>query len=165
VSYNIDKPFPVTEDILTHFVAFLYKESLKVGTMKSYLAATRYTQIKLGLGNPHMEDMAKLEYVIRGVKRLMSGSRWSRLPITLLLLVQLRCSWQANWSRRDGLMLWAAATTCFFGFLRAGEVVVPSDSAFDPSIHLSCRDISVDSHSTPTYVAVNIKASKTDPFR
>ena len=62
-------------------------------------------------------------------------------------------------------MLWAAATMCFFGFLRVGEVVVPSDSAFDPSVHLLVADVSVDSHSEPTYIAVNIKASKTDPFR
>jgi len=165
VSYNIDKPFPITEDVLTHFVVFLYKEGLKAGTMKSYLAATRYVQIKLGLSNLHMEDMAKLEYVIQGVKRLTSGPRRIRLPIALPLLVQLQHSWQANWSGRDRLMLWAATTTCFFGFLRAGEVVVPSDSVFDHNIHLSYRDISVDSHSAPTYIAVNIKASKTDPFR
>ena len=62
-------------------------------------------------------------------------------------------------------MLWAAATMCFFGFLRVGEVVVPSDSAYDPSIHLSIADVSVDSRSSPSYVAVNIKSSKTDPFR
>ena len=64
VLYNVDKPFPLTEDILTHFVAFIYKEGLKAGTMKSYLAATRHTQITLGLGNPHMENMGRLEYVI-----------------------------------------------------------------------------------------------------
>jgi len=132
--------------------------------MKSYLAATRYAQIKLGLGNPHMEDMAKLECMIWGVKRLMSGPRQTRLPIILPLLVQLWHSWQVNRSRRDGLMLWAAAT-CVFGFLTAGEVIVPSDSAFDPSIHLSYRDISVDAHSAPTYVGVNIDTSKTDLFR
>lgn len=45
-------------------MAFLYKEGLKVGTVKSYLAAIRYTQIALGLGNLHMEGMGKLEYVI-----------------------------------------------------------------------------------------------------
>ena len=165
MSYNIDKPFPLTEDVLTHFVAFLYKEGLKAGTMKSYLSAVRYAQIALGLGNPHMEDMARLEYVIREVKRLKSGPSRTRLPITLPLLTQLRRSWVANRLRRDALMLWAAAAMCFFGFLRAGEVVVPSDSAFDPNVYLSYTDISVDSHSFPTYVAVNIKASKTDPFR
>ena len=165
VLYNINKPFPVSEFVLTHFVAFLYKEGLKVGTVKSYLAAIRYTQIALGLGNPHMEDMSKLEYVIRGVKRLTGSPTRTRLPITLPLLAQLRGSWHANQSKRDASMLWAAAAMCFFGFLRVGEVVVPSDSAFDPSVHLSAADISVDSRSSPTYVAVNIKASKTDPFR
>ena len=163
--YNIAKPFPLTEDVLTHFVAFLYKEGLKAGTVKSYLAATRYAQVALGLGNPHMEDMARLEYVVRGVKRLASAPTRTRLPITLTLLAQLRCSWLTSRSGRDASMLWAAATMCFFGFLRAGEVVVPSDSAFDPSIHLTVKDISVDSHSSPSYIAVNIKASKTDPFR
>ena len=162
--YNIAKPFPVTEDVLTHFVAFLYKDRLKAGTVKSYLAAIRYAQITLGLGNPHMEDMARLEYVVQGVKRLASGPTRTRLPITLPLLAQLRRSWLASRSGGDALMLWAAASMCFFSFLRVGEVVVPSDSAFDPSIHLTAKDVSVDSHSA-SYIAVNIKASKTDPFR
>ena len=129
----------MTENILTHFVAFLYREGLKAGTVKSYLAATRYTQIALGLGNPHMENMSKLEYVIRGVKRLTRGPTRARLPITLPLLAKLRGAWYAGQSRRDAMMLWAAATMCFFGFLRVGEVVVPSDSAFDPTVHLSVQ--------------------------
>ena len=62
-------------------------------------------------------------------------------------------------------MLRAAAALCFFGFLRAGEVVAPSDSGFDPSWHLGVADVSVDDHAHPMYVAVRIKASKTDPFR
>ena len=34
-------------------------------------------------------------------------------------------------------MLWAAACMCFLGFLRMGEVVVPSTAAYDPDVHLS----------------------------
>ena len=165
VLYNIAKPFPATEDVLTHLVAFLYKEGLKAGMVKSYLAATRYTQIALGLGNLHMEDMVRLEYVVQRVKRLASSSTCTRLLITLTLLAQLRCSWLTSRSGRDASMLWAAATMCFFSFLRAGEVVVPSDSAFNPSIHLTVKDIRVDSHFSPSYITVNIKASKTNPFR
>ena len=165
VLYNIAKPFLVTEDVLTHLVAFLYKEGLKVGTVKSYLAPTRYTQIALGLGNLHMEDMVRLEYVVQGVKRLASNLTCTRFPITLTLLAQLQCSWLTSRSGRDASMLWAAATMCFFSFLRAGKVVVPSDSAFNPSIHLTVKDISVDSHSSPSYITVKIKASKSNPFR
>ena len=54
---------------------------------------------------------------------------------------------------------------CFFGFLRAGEVVTPADSSFDPSIHLTAADVSVNCHSSPSYLAARIKASKTELLR
>jgi hypothetical protein len=65
----------------------------------------------------------------------------------------------------DGAMLWAVPCTCFFGFLRCGEIVVPSDSSFNASCHLASGDVRVDNTSDPQYIQVNIKASKTDPFR
>ena len=62
-------------------------------------------------------------------------------------------------------MLWAACTLCFFGFLRAGEITVSNDGAYDPSVHLSVGDIAVDDARTPRVLRVAIKQSKTDPFR
>ena len=62
----------------------------------------------------------------------------------------------------NGKMLWAAACMCFFGFLRSGEVVVPSASSFDPAIHLSDGDVLVDRRDQ---LEVHIKASKTDVVR
>ena len=62
-------------------------------------------------------------------------------------------------------MLWAASCLCFFGFLRAGEIVVPSDNTYDPSAHLSVGDVRIDNTSEPQYIEVILKASKTDPFR
>ena len=93
------------------------------------------------------------------------GSHCTRLPITVHWLAKMNYSWSANRPKRDALMLWVAATMCFFGFLRMGKVIVPSDSAFDNSVHLSVSDVIVDGHTSHTYVVVNIKASKTDSFR
>ena len=62
-------------------------------------------------------------------------------------------------------MLWAAATLCFFGFLRSGEVTVPSDSEFDGTAYLTFRDVAIDRLQAPSMLRVRIKASKTDPFR
>ena len=35
VLYNVTQPFPASEDVLTHFVAYLYMEGFKAGTIKS----------------------------------------------------------------------------------------------------------------------------------
>ena len=46
-----------------------------------------------------------------------------------------------------------------------GEVVVPSDTSFDPTVHLSSEDVRVNDRSHPQWLEVWIKASKRDPFR
>jgi hypothetical protein len=62
-------------------------------------------------------------------------------------------------------MLWAACCMLFFGFLRAGDVTVPSMCQYDSGCHLSVGDVKLDSLVEPSLVSVNIKASKADPFR
>ena len=62
-------------------------------------------------------------------------------------------------------MLWAAAYTGFFGFLRAGEFTVPSLQGYDPEVHLNLGDLAIDSHTAPSLIRIRIKQSKTDPFR
>lgn len=59
----------------------------------------------------------------------------------------------------------AASCLCFFGFLQSGEAVVPKMEEYEPDIHLCQGDICVGSHSNPTLLQIQIKASKTDPFR
>lgn len=59
-------------------------------------------------------------------------------------------------------MLWAAATLCFFGFFRSGELTVPSYTAFDPSRHLAWGDIATDNTLCPTVLKVHLKRSKCD---
>ena len=53
----------------------------------------------------------------------------------------------------------------FFGFLRTGEIVVPSDTEYDKNVHLSVEDVLVDNVMSPEWLEIRIKASKTDPFR
>ena len=140
-------------------------EGLAPGTMKSYLAAVRYEQIRRGLGDPEIYKMPRVEYVIKGAKRAKPGVVRRRLPITPAILEKLREIWNRSPSARDAKMLWAACCLCFFGFLRSGEVVAPAAAQFDPRSHLCFEDVQVDSRESPPLVQVRIKASKTDPFR
>ena len=112
--------------------------------------------------------MPRLEYVLSGVKReeAHSGTKQRpRLPITLDILRKLRDIWLSHLRDPDGVMLWAAACTGFFGFLRAGEFTVQSQQAYDPEVHLNLADLAIDSHEAPSLIRILIKQSKTDPFR
>ena len=161
-------PLPVTEQLLCRFVSYLANQSLTHSTIKGYLAGVRHLHIAEGLGDPRISAMAQLEQVLRGVKltqargRGTKGQSRSRLPITVDLLCKLKKVWSDTAS---GTMLWAAASTCFFGFLRSGEVTIPSDHGYDEGAHLSFADVAVDCLQDPKIVKIKIKASKTDPFR
>ena len=65
----------------------------------------------------------------------------------------------------DNILLWAACSLAFFGFLRCGEFTVPSQAEYDQGPDLSLGDVAVDSKTAPTTIQITIKQSKTDPFR
>ena len=112
--------------------------------------------------------MPRLGYVLSGIKRAEAHAGVlpkPRLPITLDILLKLKEVWLSPPVCPDNIMLWAAACTGFFGFLRAGEFTVPSLTSYDPAVHLSLADVAIDSHDSPKLVRLRIKQSKTDPFR
>ena len=120
------------------------------------------------MGDPQISTMPKLEHVLRGIKKEHSKQAnitKPRLPMTPNILLKLRSVWEEEASNFNHIMLWAACCTCYFGFLRSGEISIPSDKEYDPSTHLSFGDIAVDSHENTSTIAIKIKASKTDPYR
>ncbi len=62
-----------------------------------------------------------------------------RLPITPAILRRLHQVWfpPPGTPCLDDILVWAAATLCFFGFFRAGELMVPTVGAFEQSVHLA----------------------------
>ena len=162
-------PFPLIEDQLCTFVAHFMDDGLQHSSIKGFLSAVRWLQIVNGLGDPFTVSWPLLEYPLRGIKLHQAKHRDTcakkRLPITPGILCKLKMSWEKDHHNPDFIMLWAASCTCFFGFLRSGEVTVPSMRDYDPDSHLSEGDVSLDSQSEPSVVQIHIKASKMDPFR
>ena len=109
-----------------------------------------------------MESMSLLVVALRGTKREQAGlEKRTRLPITPVILEQLRRVWNRDPSNPDHVMLWAVCCVGFFGFLRSGEMAAPEVGEFDPGQHLSVADITVDNIENPLSVAVQIKQYKT----
>ena len=170
--FGFNNPFPVNESLLCRFVATLAQEGLAPNTIKTYLAGIRHAQVIKGLPEPRqLDSMPRLRLLQSGVarNRVAQGvpPARQRLPITLPMLRTMVDIWTAAPNSESShsfnlAMLRAAATTCFFGFFRSGEITVPSRSTFDPLIHLAWGDVAVNGSSPPSSVRIHLKRSKCD---
>ena len=110
-----------------------------------------------------LSNFLRLQLILRGIKRSQGQQSKIRRPITLQLLnIFYYLPNVLHTANRDFLMLWAAMTLAFFGFLRLGELTC--NSTFDPKHHLMNRDITFMPRGSPKYTLVCLKVSKTDPF-
>ena len=137
-----------------------------------YLAGIRHTQIRLGLPEPReFSSLPRLKLVQAGISRVHALAPPSqrktriRLPITPAILHSVHQLWSPRAADHDIVILWAAASLCFFGFFRAGEITVPSSAAMDTRKHLCWGDVTIDSTQSPSLVQVHLKQSKTDQLR
>lgn len=123
-TYNVLNPFPVSEQLLCTFTAFLADQGLAPQTIKSYLAAVRNMQISLGFPDPREQSsLPILKRVQAGISRMrmLKGSPPRiRLPITAHILGRIKSSLDAS-SNPDKTVLWAIATSAFFVFFRLGN--------------------------------------------
>jgi len=110
--------------------------------------------------------MYRLQKVFTGIKPSQMPPKLTRYPITIQILNSIYNYFQPPQSCNvDHIMLWAAFTLAFFGFLRASEFTC-NGSSFDPTIHLYLRDITfLPNIYSPSHMLVSIKQSKTDPSR
>ena len=171
-AYNVSPPFPASELVLCYFVVSLAGQGLAPATIKTYLAAVRHAQITRGLPAIRQGELPRLQLVQTGVRReraYQGPAAQPKLPVSPEILRRLRAVWlpgltSPGSARHEHVMLWAAATACFFGFFRAGEITVPSASAFDAAVHLAWGDVATDEGPCPVTVRVSLKRSKTDQF-
>lgn len=167
VKFNIVTPFPVSEQLLCCFAAFLADEGLSPQTTKSYLAAVQNMQISLGLPDPRdQSSLPILKRVLAGICRARLARRMParvRLPITGPLLARI-CTALHSSSHPEKALIWVISSVAFFGFFRLGELLVESPDQYHPAVNLAWGDVAVDSLSSPSMVKIHLKRSKCDQF-
>ena len=154
---------PTDEETLIQYAAYLAK-TIKHSSIKGYLGAVRHLHIHLGY-QLDLKKFLRLQLICRGIKRSQGNSSRIRFPITishLKLFFQLLAI--PTTTNYDSIMIWAAMTLAFFGFLRLGEMTC--NSPYSSATHLSPGDITFfPSFRNPEYMSLRIKVSKPDPFR
>ena len=168
-SGNLSHTHPIiSEDILIYFVAYCVSSlHLKYSTIKTYLAGTRFAYIKVGFPDPCCfpsgQPFLRLRTILKAVKKSQENVVKPRLPITAVILGQLCQQLRSGFlGAYEDLVLETAFCLAFFGFLRCGEFTSKSNT-FDPLSDLCIQDIQL--HPGDHFFTLNLKVSKTDPFR
>lgn len=154
---------PTTETILCYSATYLAKQ-VRHGTIKTYLSAVKHFHLQNNY-DLQLHKFIRLHYLLRGIKRFQGDALPKRKPIGInhLELFYKLLLPDSN-TNIDNIMLWAAICLAFFGFLRISEFT--GSSAFDPTVHLMASDICFQQLANQVNeMQVNIKSSKTDPFR
>ena len=112
-------------------------------------------------------DMLRLNQVLKGIKICQSKSsshNWEpRLPVTPEILLKIKTAWEHKGLDKDKVMLWAAFTTCFFGFLCSGEIYLKTNDLFDPVRDLTSQDVEVDNLDDPKLLRLRLKHQRQTP--
>lgn len=163
-SFKVNLFIPTTENTLCYFVVFLAR-TVKHSTIKNYLAGVKHLHLKYGVPL-ELEKCQQLQYILRGIKRSQGISTKPRLPITIQHLNLFKEFLQPDTTINcDNKMIWSAICIAFFGFLRISEFTCDNVQRFHSGT-LTRDDVQFyPNASDPTSVSLNIKASKTDPFR
>ena len=129
---NNCQAFPADENTLIHYAAYLAR-SIKYSSIKGYLAAVRHLHIRSG-HDLDLKKFIRLQLVCRGIKRSQGCATRTRLPITVSHLNLFYSLLAIKYSSHfDSVMIWAAMTLAFFGFLRLGELTCNTVFALTPT--------------------------------
>ena len=148
--FNIQQ-FPATSLTLRYFCTSI-AQRVSYKTIKVYLAGIRLEHLERGLHDP--TDDKLLQLLCTGIKRSQGTTSRTRLPITIDLLRSLKTQLRndSSYSLLEKRLLWSAFTLAFYGFLRASEFTSSS---------LQWSDVQF----SATTIAIDLRQSKTDPFR
>ena len=154
---------PISEHNLILFTTSL-SQRISSKSIRTYLAGIQFMAIFLG-HTINISGMRRLHYLVRGIKRSQGSSftRPLRLPIRIAHLKQMLFYLRrSSLCAHDRSLWWSAVTFAFFGLLRCSEFSAPTTRSYGPNtLLMSDVNISMDVGG----ILVNIRASKTDPFR
>ena len=123
------------------------------------MAAVRSAHVTFGHhGTFETQCTPRLDQLMRGIQKdkCKTTPLKVRLPITIGIMEKIKSVLTIHSKQYQSTMIWAAYCTAFFGFLRVSEFTVPSPCKYDPDVHLSLSDVTLDNTHSPKVVRLHI---------
>ena len=143
---GISGSFPVKEQEVMIFTAWLLSRGVCGATINCYLSGLRTAQLAAGINPPPMRTEI-LKTVLTGQNNLdnykkRTGLTRTRAPVTPTILRLLKAELKrSKLCRHDQLLLWSVCTLMFFGGFRCHELLSKASSFFDPAYTLLGEDV------------------------
>jgi len=138
--------FPLSKDNIRGFAVFcLTEKNLQTSSVKGYISAISLLQKLHGFDAIDTEDDI-LSMILKGASNLAQSSasqphnsrRAMTLPLLRIFGDKIHSS---SWSKLLAQCMWTAGVLAFFGTIRMGELLAPSDFFWDPTATLTWGDI------------------------
>jgi len=133
---------------------------LSHATIKSYLSAIKFVHTLRGFNCEYISKDATISLLLTGVSKigLSQPSNNTRRVVTIPLLITIgsRIA-RSPWDPLTKQVIWCAATTSFFGSLRLGEILAPSETDHSSVSDLTWNDVKA---SSPSSILIRIKQPK-----
>lgn len=161
-STNQQFSWPLSKEVWRAFIVWChYTRNLAPNSITTYLSALKFVHHIKGLSCSHLSEDKLSSLLLKGV--LHSSTSFlthpkTRRVMTFPLLIALghRIA-LTDWPSLDKQVIWAAATTAFFGSTRLGEILAAEERSFSPTSDLTWNDVRC---SSPSSLLLHLKQPK-----
>ena len=142
-------PWPIPLHVIRAFVIWCFSvRHLASSTIKSYLSGLKCIHNLRGFTCQYITDDFVTNRLIKGCEKIALNipSKNTRRVVTFPLLTNIgtRIA-RTDWDPLKKQVIWAAATTAFFGSLRLGEILASSETNYSPKLDLTWDDVKASS--------------------
>lgn len=142
---NVVVSFPMSTDFLLNFASWAHHtRKLKANTINSYVSSIATIHKLRNVDDSNCHNFLT-KTLINGVRNLemydtkpKSTRKVMSLPLLTILGNEIALT---DWSESSKQIIWAAATTAFFGSLRFGEILAQNKFSFCPEDTLLWSDV------------------------
>jgi hypothetical protein len=155
-------PWPLSLEVWRAFILWCHHHRhLSPNSIDTYLSGLRFIHTLKGYSCNHLADDRLSKLLLRGIEHSSTSFMDhpnTRRVVTLPLLVTLGNRIAAtSWPALDKQVIWAAATTGFFGTVRMGEILSAEEKSFSPASDLLWKDVRCTS---PNSLLIHLKQPK-----
>ena len=139
--------WPLSREVWRSFIVWCHHHrKLSHNSIQTYLSALKFVHTLRGFDCDHLAEDKLAKLLLKGAEHssesFISHPNTRRAMTLPLLLTLGRRIAATNWPALDKQVIWAAATTGFFGSVRMGEILASAEKSFSPASDLLWQDFS-----------------------